>query len=205
MNKFEKCRTCVNNRNAYGGTFCNICERADMYKEDPVRKYCSEDVAITAKLAHMFTDYTKYSAKTTLPITNVIFAPPATIVFWNDGTKTVVKCDNEAYDPEKGLAMAISKRALGNKGNYFETFKKWVDPYVEKQAAEKKKIEEIEKMRWSIWFRTFDADTGKVNGEGVYHKTYKRLGDATRIAKQVYGDTENVEYIVARMNPWVKN
>ena len=58
-------------------------------------------------------------------IDNVIFNDPATIIFWKDGTKTVVKADNEEFDPEKGLAMAISKKALGNKGNYFDIFKKW--------------------------------------------------------------------------------
>lgn len=57
-------------------------------------------------------------------IEKVIFNKPATIVLWADGTKTVVKCEDEAYDPEKGLAMCISKKALGNKGNYFNTFKK---------------------------------------------------------------------------------
>ena len=59
-------------------------------------------------------------------ITKVIFNDPATIVFWKDGTKTVVKCENETYDPEKGFAMAIAKKVLGNKGNYYETFKKWL-------------------------------------------------------------------------------
>ena len=59
-------------------------------------------------------------------ITNVIFNDPATIVFWNDGTKTVVKAENEPFDPEKGLAMAIAKKALGNKGNYYNEFKKWL-------------------------------------------------------------------------------
>lgn len=59
-------------------------------------------------------------------IKNVIFNPPATIVFWQDGTKTVVKAMNEVYDPEKGLAMAIAKRALGNQGNYYNIIKKWV-------------------------------------------------------------------------------
>lgn len=60
-------------------------------------------------------------------IKNVIFNDPATIVFWNDGTKTIVKAqDGDVFDPEKGLAMAISKKALGNKGNYCETFKKWL-------------------------------------------------------------------------------
>lgn len=59
-------------------------------------------------------------------IEKVIFNDPATIVFWSDGTKTVVQARDEAFDPEKGLAMAISKKALGNQGRYFETFKKWL-------------------------------------------------------------------------------
>ena len=60
-------------------------------------------------------------------ITKVIFNNPATIVFWSDGNKTVVKCSNdEAFDEEKGLAIAISKRFLGNQGNYYNEFKKWL-------------------------------------------------------------------------------
>lgn len=46
-------------------------------------------------------------------IKNVIFNDPATIVFWGDGTKTVVKALDEPYDPEKGLAMAVSKKFFG--------------------------------------------------------------------------------------------
>ena len=56
-------------------------------------------------------------------ITNVIFNDPATIVFWDDGTKTVVKAENEPFDPEKGLAMAIAKKSLGNQSNYYNEFK----------------------------------------------------------------------------------
>ena len=60
-------------------------------------------------------------------IKKVIFNDPATIVFWEDSTKTVVKNGGEqAFDPEKGLSMAISKKFLGNEGNYYETFKKWL-------------------------------------------------------------------------------
>ena len=60
-------------------------------------------------------------------IKNVIFNYPATIVFWEDGTKTVVKCqDGDEFDPEKGLAMAIAKKAYGNKGNYCNKMKKWL-------------------------------------------------------------------------------
>ena len=75
-------------------------------------------------------DPIKFSTEKIIPpmkIKNVIFNDPATIVFWTDGTKTVVKAqDDDVFDPEKGLAMAISKKALGNKGNYCNELKKWL-------------------------------------------------------------------------------
>ena len=68
-----------------------------------------------------------------LDIENVIFNEPATIVFWNDGTKTVVKAaEGDEFDPEKGMAMAISKKLFGNKFEYYETFRKWVGRYEKK-------------------------------------------------------------------------
>ena len=61
-------------------------------------------------------------------IKNVIFAPPATIVYWSDGSKTVVKCsEKDVFDPEKGLAMAIAKRCGGNKGSYYKEIQSWVE------------------------------------------------------------------------------
>lgn len=70
-------------------------------------------------------------------IKKVHFNDPVTVVIWADGTKTVVRAQNdEAYDPEKGLAMAISKKALGNKGDYYDVFKEHLP----------KKEEEAEKL-----------------------------------------------------------
>lgn len=67
-------------------------------------------------------------------IKNVIFNDPATIVMWTDGTKTVVKCqDDDVFDSEKGLAMAISKKALGNKREYYHTFLHWLKKYQPKK------------------------------------------------------------------------
>ena len=61
-------------------------------------------------------------------IVDVIFNDPATIIKWKDGTKTIVKCQpGDKYDKEAGLALAICKKVFGNKGNYNEVFKKWVD------------------------------------------------------------------------------
>lgn len=68
-------------------------------------------------------------------IKKVVFNSPATIVFWKDGSKTVVKAQNdEMFDPEKGLAMAIAKKTMGNKGNYYNSIKKWVDEYYESKT-----------------------------------------------------------------------
>ncbi len=42
---------------------------------------------------------------------------PATVVFWNDDTKTVVKCDKEDFTKEGGLAQCYLKKILGTRGN----------------------------------------------------------------------------------------
>ena len=60
-------------------------------------------------------------------IKNVYFNDPVTVVLWEDGTKTVVKCqENDVYSADTGLALCISKKALGNMGNFNNIFNKWV-------------------------------------------------------------------------------
>lgn len=74
------------------------------------------------------TDYSFLSkVRKTFKIKRVIFNRPATIIFWNDGTKTVVKTQKgEAYDLEKGLTMAVTKKLFGNTGRYYNEVKKWL-------------------------------------------------------------------------------
>lgn len=70
-------------------------------------------------------------------IDKVVFNDPATIVFWKDGSKTIVKCgENESFDPEKGLAMAIAKKSFGNQGNYYNQIKKWLPEPKENDGEE---------------------------------------------------------------------
>lgn len=60
-------------------------------------------------------------------IVKVIYNAPATIILWDDQSKTVVTCgEGDIYDPEKGLAMAVAKKYFGNKGRYYEQFKRWL-------------------------------------------------------------------------------
>lgn len=99
------------------------------------------------------------SATNAAAIKRVIFNPPATIVYWSDCTKTVVKCNvNGIFDPEKGLAMAIAKRCVGNTGAYYAEIRHWVaecgkdypgKPYTESSSVEndalKKYIDQAKK------------------------------------------------------------
>ena len=61
-------------------------------------------------------------------IKNVYFNNPMTVVIWNDGTKTLVKCQgDDIYNKEVGLALCISKKALGNQSNFNNVFHKWIN------------------------------------------------------------------------------
>ena len=90
-------------------------------------------------------------------IKKVKFNPPATIVFWTDNTKTVVKCSGEDYDPEKGLAMCICKKMLGNKGNYYEVFKKWL-PKEDDSDVVQKVLEHIKPQTFEFELKPIDIN-----------------------------------------------
>lgn len=68
----------------------------------------------------------KFKPRSEFRIKRVTFNDPATIIFWEDGTKTVVKAHNEPFDPEKGLAMAICKKVFSNQSNFNNVFKKYL-------------------------------------------------------------------------------
>ena len=69
-----------------------------------------------------------------------IFNPPATICYWNDGTKTVVKCqEGDTYSPEAGLALCYMKKVLGNTSN---DLNKELHKYIQEEKEEKKELHE---------------------------------------------------------------
>lgn len=60
-------------------------------------------------------------------VEKVVYNDPATIVIWNDGTKTVVKChEGDVYDPEKGFLLCCAKKLFGNKGRYNDVMREHV-------------------------------------------------------------------------------
>lgn len=104
--------------NAYSKALAKFYEKE---REDMNLYYdCSDMTGFIG--GHVFRDRVN---QVDLAIKKVIFNDPATIILWKDGSKTVVKCgDHEKYDPEKGFAMALAKRYLGNRGRYYELFKR---------------------------------------------------------------------------------
>ena len=127
-------------------------------------------------------------------IKNVIFNYPATIVFWNDDTKTVVKCDErDQFDPEKGITMAFFKKMHGNIGHYFEEIKKWTSKF-DDQFEERyqeilhsmfDKIDNSAKKtpdnpRWHIWYKI-----GMLDEIHCYEKDYSTKYSAVRRAKKL--------------------
>ena len=112
--------------------------------------YVSANEKTTERSNYMPTDIRRFIKK-------VKFNPPATIVFWTDNTKTVVKCSGEDYDPEKGLAMCICKKMLGNKGNYYEVFKKWL-PKEDDSDVVQKVLEHIKPQTFEFELKPIDIN-----------------------------------------------
>lgn len=89
---------------------------------DIEKALCSTNYKDVSKLGLVFNSH-----PTRPSIKNVYFNNPATVVLWDDGTKTVVKCqDGDTYSKETGLALCVAKKAMGNKGNYNDIFRKWI-------------------------------------------------------------------------------
>lgn len=115
-------------------------------------------------------------------IKDVLYNDPATIIFWKDGTKSVVVCDGEEYDPEKGFAMATCKKVFGNEGNYYNTFKKWLPEETEFEVGKVFKLtKEIYGLPVGTLVRitSINKKTGKVSlvcknfkGEFITNKKY---------------------------------
>lgn len=134
-------------------------------------EYCKNDIMATEAA------YQAIAKRNAIKIKKVHFNPPVTVVIWEDGTKTIVRTQGkDTFDPEKGLAMAISKKALGNTSAYYDEFKKWSEPYQEELDI----LNNIyAKILSSLTYNTHDAS-----------KAMKKLTEA--ITKGV--DTEEPKY-----------
>ena len=102
-----------------------------MNVNEEIASYGRSDIASATVLANAYAIANERAKRRRVPaIKTVHFSGPCTVVIWEDGTKTIVRCkDGDVIDYEKGLAMAIAKKALGtneSRSNYYDIFKKWL-------------------------------------------------------------------------------
>lgn len=80
------------------------------------------------------------------PIKDVIFNPPATVVYWGDGEKTVVKAAlDDEYDPAMGFMMCVAKKTLGDRYGWF--MRNMRKKYEYQMEEKRKKTEHIQQKR----------------------------------------------------------
>ena len=68
-----------------------------------------------SRIDNSFGSYYEDDAGNVTYIKEVIYNDPAVVVLWNDGTKTVSKCDcGDNFNPEFGLILCVLKKVIGN-------------------------------------------------------------------------------------------
>ena len=99
---------------------------ADVFNPADVKKILEGETRFENAFSIVPDDFNFLFGSYNPAIKKVIFSPPATIVLWKDGTKTVVKCkEGDQFDKWAGLSLCISKKIFGKK--FHRVFKEWCD------------------------------------------------------------------------------
>lgn len=81
-------------------------------------------------------------------IKDVKFNGPATIVFFDDNTKIVIKCtDTDIFDPEKAVMICVLRKALGMSSSQF---KKWIGKWTKSYEEPEETWNSIEEICQAI-------------------------------------------------------
>lgn len=105
---------------------------------DPVSRILGGRASVVAPSARFTPPAAVQQKKCSLHPKNVIFNPPATIVEWEDGTKTVVKCHDDEFSEEFGYAMAVMRKIYGSRKNFMAQFKDAYRPYLKPKKTKNK-------------------------------------------------------------------
>ena len=128
-------------------------------------------------------------------VTRIVFQEPATVVFWSDGTKTVVKCaEGQQFDRYAGFCAAVCKKLFGTTAiakEIMETFdtENW-KRYAEeaKNAAKEKAMEEEKKKA-----EKKHADSMGYVSYSDLSEAYKNMSETLAIIREFLSGTEEKE------------
>lgn len=74
----------------------------------------------------------------------IVFNEKTTVLFWKDKSKTIVTCgENDVYDSEHGVAMAIAHKMFGSKNQ----FKKFVKNNSHTEVSKEEKLKRKEEQK----------------------------------------------------------
>ena len=83
----------------------------------------------------------------------VIFNPPTTVVYWEDNTKTVVRCHKDDFSEEFGFAMACMRKIYGTRANFKSQFKNAYYPNSSGSKNKHKKSEDLNASEPVVLFK----------------------------------------------------
>lgn len=141
--------------------------------------------------------------KSNLRIKKIIFRDPATIVFWEDNTKTIVKVHSfdgkylDRYDPELGVFFCYLKKIFGKE--YYETISNLVRDEKDILFQFVRKVIFSDQMTILIW----DDGTktyAKCN-EGYYNE---EKAVAICILKKIYGGSFYINVLKPTINKFLE-
>lgn len=149
--------------------------RADsVYVDESFKNYIMEDTDMIYTLPNKPTRRSGTRRLAALVPEKIHFNGPATVVEWNDGTKTVVKCQKgDTFDPMTGVAMCCMKKMLGTNAsgsNYLNGVTKLIDEawaaknkrYEKKEKAlkQKKETNDVSDPDWNVIAKKLDKEFG---------------------------------------------
>ena len=117
----------------------------------------------------------------------VIFAPPATIVYWQDGSRTVVKCGEEdEFSEEIGFVLCFMKKWFGNTGKfndyindalvgakrYYPDLSSDVPDYIKKIKDDVVRIFSKERMTRTIYDGVSKLPSAERRGRWIYNANF---------------------------------
>lgn len=118
-------------------------------------------------------------------IKKVMLNEPYTIIIWNDGTKTVVKCHEfDSYDPEKGILACMAKKLYENTNLFKEIIQEYVDFDTHNTESEENECLEQAKKAIDKLQTTLDAVSSNARD------LEKELAYYKRVAEKLANDVE---------------